>query len=110
MENIHVQPLALYDTSEKRLVGVFRTIALLERYLFDSKTYRQRKSRQERLRWALVNKKRIDGSNLPFAVAIRYASEVQRELLEKNDYSITKGYHLPDPCYMGTFKFYKQHD
>jgi hypothetical protein len=70
--------VSLYNTDKKELIGIFRTIELASKYLFNLPI--EKGSR--RLRDRLKSKTKItELTNFDFPVCIRMASETQKEML-----------------------------
>ena len=81
--------VALYDTEQKRLIGVFRSIELASKYLFP--TYLEKYAK--RISNALSTKgKIIEGTIFEFSVAVRMANHAQILLLRNNACFINQDY------------------
>lgn len=81
--------VALYDTEQKRLIGVFRSVELASRYLFP--TYLEKHAK--RVGNALSTKgKIIEGIIFEFPVVVRMANHAQILLLRNNACFINQDY------------------
>jgi hypothetical protein len=81
--------VALYDTEQKRLIGVFRSVELASRYLFA--TYLEKHAK--RVSGALNTKGKISaGTIFEFPVAVRMANHSQILLLRNNACFINHDY------------------
>jgi hypothetical protein len=81
--------VAIYDTVEKRLIGVFRTMELAGKYLY--KEYSGKSAAN--VSNALYGKHRmIKDIIFDFPVAVRMANDIQRKLLGSSECFITQNY------------------
>ena len=70
-------PLAVYNTQEKELIGVYDSIKTATKCLFNTADYAQKR----RVVRALTHKVRLQCDKYPFEVAIRPASDEHKRRL-----------------------------
>lgn len=70
-------PLAVYNTEEKELIGVYDSIKTATKCLFNTADYAQKR----RVVRALTHKVRLQCDKYPFEVAIRPASDEHKRTL-----------------------------
>jgi hypothetical protein len=82
--------IALYDSNEKKLIGIFSTSTLAAKYIFkDEHTTRQ----TSRTITAWCQKNKIHHNDMSYAV--RTANEEQKQLLGTNEFIVINGYKQP---------------
>jgi hypothetical protein len=83
------RPVALYDTEQKKLIGVFKSIVIASKYLFEN----FQEKHANRVSNALCTKgKIIEGTIFKFPVAVRLANHAQILLLRNNACFINQEY------------------
>lgn len=85
-------PIAVYNTGYRELIGVFRNLGAVARYLYPTGNFPQQRQYCSR---ALQRKSRMKIDVLNCRVTLRMAGEVHKELLGDKDYYITDGYYKP---------------
>jgi hypothetical protein len=91
MKKTHIRSdykgISLYNTEKQELIGVFSSISLVERYIYD-----QYSSVKNNVYTALMKKTRIRTNKLGIVLCVRVATERQVELLEGEDYYVFPQY------------------
>ncbi len=93
------RPVALYNAEKQELVAIFSTTVRAGKYVFPVEVL----NKSTRISNALGRKTTILQNGLGFRVALRYASEAQRELLGGNEFWVKDGYPAPDEDSMRGF-------
>ena len=87
------KPVALYNCDKQELVGVFMTTQLAGKYLFPIGKTSQRVNRvAENLR---TKRRIIKETIFDFPVAVRYANDLQVEMMQDKVFFIAPGYPRP---------------
>lgn len=85
----NTRTVALYDTEQKKLIGVFKSIVIASKYLFDN----FQDKHISRVSNALNTKgKIVEGTIFNFPVAVRLANHAQILLLRNNACFINQEY------------------
>lgn len=85
------QPVAAYDASQQKLVMIFDSLSLAERYIFNSAT--PSKNAGARIRNYLTRKTRID-SRFGRPLAVRYAAPAQAAMIPEGKKMLILDYHF----------------
>ncbi len=95
MNNLHDNtPVAAYNADKQELIGVFASTSLVSKYLYPVGVGNKGRSNQK-IHSALRTKKRLSDTVLPNDVALRFANEAQKQMMNGEDYVIFKGYPVP---------------
>jgi hypothetical protein len=104
MKPIQYRPVAVYNTTKKELVGIFRYKCLVARYIY--KLYNIDK--QQNIENCLKKKgKIIKDLIFDFKIALRYATDLQIEMLGEKDFIILNNYYYPSKTRMAGFNYKK---
>jgi hypothetical protein len=69
--------IAVYNTKEKKVVGIYRTISLIAKTYFPTQP---KQSMCIKIKYALSNKTKLKPDKVDYEIAVRYAS---KELLKQ---------------------------
>jgi hypothetical protein len=75
-------PIAVYNTEEKKLIGVYRTMSLISKVYFP---LQPKQGMCIRIKYAVSNKTKIKPDNRDHPIALRYASKEHIEQLGSKD-------------------------
>lgn len=106
MKPIEYRPIAVYNTTKKELVGIFKYKCLVARYIY--KIYNSNKN-QNIENCLKKNGKIIKDLIFDFKIAVRYATDLQIEILGKKDFVILNNYYLPSKTRMAGFDYTTSH-
>jgi hypothetical protein len=96
------RPIAIYNAKKKELIGIFRYKVSVARYIY--KNYNCDKSHY--VEYCLKRNGRIIKDLVfDFKVALRYANELQIDMLGNREYIILNGYYSPTETRMEGFNY-----
>jgi hypothetical protein len=98
------RPIVLYNADKKEVIGIFESQSLAGRYLYPV----EKNHKGGLIKSALSRKSKIFKSVFDFPVAIRYANEIQTELLNGEEYLIINDYPIPHSTKMKGFTTTKE--
>lgn len=105
MAHTHIcgyRPIAIYNAKKKELIGIFRYKVSVARYIY--KNYNCDKNHY--VEYCLKRNGRIIKDLVfDFKVALRYANELQIDMLGNRDYIILNGYYSPTETRMEGFNY-----
>jgi hypothetical protein len=87
------QPIVIYNTEKKEVIGVFSIPIKAIKYLFEDAVITEKN--KSIFNYALKSKIKINETRFSFPVAARYANSVQAEMLGDKDFFILDGYPSP---------------
>jgi len=90
------EPISLYNTDKKELIGIFTSFRSVAKYMFDHGYCHK----EGALRLSLNRKAKILCDKLKCTITLRYANATQKEQLEGKLYYIADDY--PKPIISGT--------
>ena len=96
------RPIAIYNAKKKELIGIFRYKVSVARYIY--KNYNCDKNHY--IEYCLKRNGRIIKDLVfDFKVALRYANELQIDMLGNREYIILNGYYSPTETRMEGFNY-----
>ena len=75
-------PISVYNTEEKKLIGVYRTMSLISKVYFP---LQPKQGVCVRIKYAVSNKIKMQPDNRDFKIAVRYATKEHIEALGSKD-------------------------
>lgn len=99
---IGYRPVAVYNCSNKELIGIFKYKVLVARYIFKNYNCDKNHCIENCLK---SNGRILKDLKFDFKVALRYANEEQIKMLGTEDYIILNDYNKPESTRMNGFNY-----